>query len=190
MFLPWSVFILKIILALFQYLLTGAVGAILSLYSRFGGEYANSIRWSRHGGHLEMMKSLINSRRSIPNSAKLAMMMAIVASVSASLVDKWITNFISQSVRHREGNPVVESTSQFALVDSQDVFQGWSTSIRYGANVTDSIASMINDTQNIPDAVPGRTYIPRPSEFEVACEQFDIVVLGPAEPQLHLTDGG
>ncbi|KAF9951263.1 hypothetical protein BGZ72_007198 [Mortierella alpina] len=190
MFLPWSVFILKIILALFQYLLTGAVGAILSLYSRFGGEYANSIRWSRHGGHLEMMKSLINSRRNIPNSAKLTMMMAIVASVSASLVDKWITNFISQSVRHREGNPVVESTSQFALVDSQDVFQGWSTSIRYGANVTDSIASMINDTQNIPDAVPGRTYIPRTSEFEVACEQFDIVVLGPAEPQLHLTDGG
>ncbi|KAF9558862.1 hypothetical protein EC968_006857 [Mortierella alpina] len=85
---------------------------------------------------------------------------------------------------------MVESTSQFAPVDTQDVFRGWSTTVRYGANVVDAITLKINDTQNIPHAIPGRTYIPRRSEFEIACEHFDIVVLDPAEPQLHLTHGG
>lgn len=190
MFLPWSVFILNIILGLLQYLLTGAVGAILSLYSRFGGEYANSIRWTRHGGHLEMVKSLVNSRRNVPHSAKVAMLMAVVVSIAASLVDKGVTRFITQTVRQRKAGYFVESTSQFAPVDTQHVFQGWSTNIRYGASVVDAMTLMINDTQNIPSAIPGRTYIPRRSEFEVACEQFDIVILDATEPKLRLTDGG
>ncbi|KAF9080151.1 hypothetical protein BGX23_002573 [Mortierella sp. AD031] len=33
---------------------------------------------------------------------------------------------------------------------------------------------MINDTKNIPEAVIGRVYTPRTSEYEVACDQFDL----------------
>ncbi|KAF9097652.1 hypothetical protein BGX27_000922 [Mortierella sp. AM989] len=48
----------------------GAVGLSFAIYSKYGGEYANSVRWTRSAGYLDMIRTLINSRKTLPGSAK------------------------------------------------------------------------------------------------------------------------
>ncbi|OAQ23529.1 hypothetical protein K457DRAFT_130472 [Linnemannia elongata AG-77] len=176
MFLPWTPFVLNIVLAVFQLLLIGAIDAILAIYSRFGGEHANSIRWTRQGGYPEMLKSLYNSWKTIPKSTKVAMVITIFASLAASLLDKGAMYFIIPSVRQGEADPIVAKSSQFSPRGLQRSFTGWSGSIRHGTDIVGAMAKMINDTSNIPEAVIGRVYTPRTFEYEIACDQFDLFV--------------
>ncbi|CAO3568637.1 unnamed protein product [Mortierella alpina] len=194
MFLMWSLFTVNVILAVFQFLLIGAIGAILAIYSRFGGEYANSIRWTYQGGYPEMSNSFYNSWKSVPKSTKAAMVFTIFASLVASLADKGAVYFITLAERQTNASFIMVNTSQFVPVSSGFLeLGGWSTNIRYGANIVEAMEMMINDTKNIPGAVSGRVYTPQTSEYEIGCNQTAIMALEPNMthyPQLLLRDDG
>ncbi|KAI1286128.1 hypothetical protein EDD11_000591, partial [Mortierella claussenii] len=99
MFLPFSFLTITILLALFQALLVCTVGAALSIYSRYGGDYANSIRWVRQGGYLEMYSTLVNSRDIIPRSTKLILVTTILASLAAGVADIGAVYFVHPATR-------------------------------------------------------------------------------------------
>ncbi|KAF9114938.1 hypothetical protein BGW39_003223 [Mortierella sp. 14UC] len=191
MFLAWSLFTVNVVLAVFQFLLIGAIGAILAIYSRFGGEHANSIRWTRQGGYPEMLKSLYNSWKTIPKSTKVAMVITIFASLAASLADKGAAYFITLAERQINASFIMVNSPQFIPISSGVLeLSGWSTNIRYGANIVDAMVRMINDTSNIPDAAAGRIYIPQTYEYEIGCNQTTILALNYKAPQLRLRDSG
>ncbi|KAI1320816.1 hypothetical protein EDD11_009773 [Mortierella claussenii] len=171
MFLPWTIFAVNIVLAVFQLLLLCAVGALVSIYSRFGGEYANSIRWAHQGGYAEMVKSLYNSSNSIPARAKLAMVITILASLAASLTDKGVAHFITPAQRMGRPDRVVKVTPQFSALSWNKIFSGWTTSIRYGDDIVQAMTAMITNSRNLPDAEHGREYIPHLAGFEMPCQQ-------------------
>ncbi|KAF9913450.1 hypothetical protein BX616_010020 [Lobosporangium transversale] len=163
MFGPLSIFTLNITLAVLQFLLFAAVGAILAIYSRFGDQYANSIRWTRQGGYVEMISSLYDSFHIVPSRTKCIMVITILASLVAGLFDK---GYLSN---HPE----------FIIYNPEIAFSGWSTSIRYGENITEAMSLLINSTRNIPtaDASSGRLYIPRLTEYEIVCAQSNVQFL-------------
>ncbi|KAF9981501.1 hypothetical protein BGZ65_003865, partial [Modicella reniformis] len=107
MFLPLSFFHVKMILSVFQILLVGAVGAGLALYARIGGEYANSVRWIRQGGYLEMVKTLYNSGKTVPRQAKMAMVVTIIFAPADtdSVYSGWATYI-------QYGDNIVDAMSQ------------------------------------------------------------------------------
>ncbi|KAF9343082.1 hypothetical protein BGX26_006289 [Mortierella sp. AD094] len=174
MFLPWTPFALNIVLAIFQLLLIGAVDAILAIYSRFGGEYANSIRWTRQGGYPEMLISLYNSWKNLSKSTKVAMVLTIIASLAASLADKGVVYFVVPLVRQGEADSVVFKSPQFSSRGYDNSFAGWSGSIKYGTDIVDAMARMISDAKNTSGVVSGRVYTPRISKYEIACGHFDL----------------
>ncbi|KAI1280937.1 hypothetical protein EDD11_001413, partial [Mortierella claussenii] len=45
--------------------------------------------------------------------------------------------------------------------------------MRADGDIASVMESMINDTNRIPNAVHGRTYIPRTSEYEIGCNRLD-----------------
>ncbi|KAI1292913.1 hypothetical protein EDD11_008573 [Mortierella claussenii] len=168
-FLPWSFLTVTVILAVFQFLLVCAVGAALSIYSRYGGDYANSIRWVRQGGYLEMYNTLVNSRDSVPWSTKLILLATIFFSLAASFADVGAVYFIAPSGTQIKAESVLVKSSQFASIDFQKTFSGLSTSIHSGADITQAMALMINDTRNIPEVVSGRQYTPRTFSYDLGC---------------------
>ncbi|KAF9958233.1 hypothetical protein BGZ72_000696 [Mortierella alpina] len=176
MFLPWTPFVLNIILAIFQLLLIGALDAILAIYSRFGSDYANSIRWTRQGGYPEMLSSVYNSWKNLPKATKVAMILTIFVSFTASIADKGAVYFITPSIRLDAAEPFVVKSPQFAPRGLLRTFSGWTSSIRLGTDIVEAMTKTINDTSNIPGAINGRVYTPRTSDYEIICDQFNLHV--------------
>ncbi|KAF9277004.1 hypothetical protein BGZ68_009600 [Mortierella alpina] len=188
MFLPWTPFVLNITLAIFQVLLIGAIDAILSIYSRFGGGYANSIRWTRQGGYPEMLTSLCHSWKNLPKLTRIAMILTIFGSLAASFADKGAVYFIIPSVKMDAAEPFVVKSPQFAPRGLQRAFSGWIRSIRHGTDIVDAMTKMIIDTTTTLQAVSGRVYMPRTSEYEIKCDQFDVQTFN--APDLLLSNSG
>ncbi|KAF9915280.1 hypothetical protein BX616_006525 [Lobosporangium transversale] len=172
MFVAWSFLGLNIILALFQALLVSAVGAILAIYSKYGDEYANSIRWVRQGGYFEMYNTLVNSRNSIPRSTKLILIITIVVSIIASLSDIGAIYFIEPSEAPSRTTFIIVKTTQYVVNSGQYILSGWNTATRGRSDIVDAIKHMINDTANIPGYVPGLVYTPRTTKYEIGCDKI------------------
>ncbi|KAG0043067.1 hypothetical protein BGZ83_011878 [Gryganskiella cystojenkinii] len=194
MLLHWTIFTVNIVLATFQFLLICAVSAGLAIYSRFGGKYAHSIRWTRQGGYPEMLKSLYNSRGNVPFHVKLVMVVTILASLAATLLDKGAAHFINPAQVPANFNSTIVTSSQFSPfnVDPQ-YFGGWTATIREEDNIVEAVALMINNTKNIPGAKTGRSYSPRLTNYEIDCDRPNIYFLnGPARgmPYFPLSEGG
>ncbi|KAF9570129.1 hypothetical protein EC968_002147 [Mortierella alpina] len=188
MFLPWTPFILNIALAVFQLLLIGAIDAILAIYSRFGGCYANSIRWTRQGGYPEMLISVCNSWKNLPKPTRVAMIFTVLTSLAASFADKGAVYFITPSVKMDMAGPFVAKSSQFAARGLQRTFGGWIGSMRQGTDIVDAMTKMINDTRNIPGTIGGRLYAPRTSNYVTICDRIDLRAFN--APNLLLSNGG
>ncbi|KAF9961317.1 hypothetical protein BGZ70_008324 [Mortierella alpina] len=190
MFLDWSLVTVNIILAVFQFLLIGTIGAILAIYSRLGSKHANSIRWVRQGGYPEMLSSVYNSWKRLPDSTKIAIVLTLCASLCASLADKGAAYFITIATRQTNGSVIMVNTSQFLpFYDGVQEPSGWTVNIRHGVDIVEAMARKINDTSKIPNAMPGRVYIPQTSAYE-GCNQLAIRALHSKTPQLRLTGGG
>ncbi|KAF9911477.1 hypothetical protein BX616_010569 [Lobosporangium transversale] len=195
MFLPWTIFAVNATLALFQFLMIGTVGSVLSIYSRLGDKYANSIRWTRQGGYLEMIKSLYNSHGATPNRVKAVMVATLLISLAASLLDKGVAHFINPAARPGKTNTTMVVTRQAINPGRVYHFGGWAGVARNDESIVEIMASMINSTRNIPNAVSGRTYTPRLTPYDSLCDFFDLTVLGlPGtsweHPKLALMSGG
>ncbi|KAK3817374.1 MAG: hypothetical protein J3Q66DRAFT_440135 [Benniella sp.] len=144
MFIPISIFVLNIVLAVFKFVLLCAVGAAFAIYSKYGGEYANSVRWTRSAGYLEMIRTAIGSSTSsiIPRSAKIALVVGLIVTVVASFLDKGIAHFVNPAVRPGS----ITATMEKAL--------------------TGSLA--------IPDAKSSQTYTPVTADYTIKCANFNM----------------
>ncbi|KAF9278408.1 hypothetical protein BGZ68_008596 [Mortierella alpina] len=158
----------------FKILLVFAVGGILSIYAASGSRYGNSIRWSRQGGYLEMVHVLRNSFRQVPRSATFAMIVAIVASILALFSSVFFSTMVHRS--DITTNQSYISTKTMRPISSGEEIDDWLVYLGHDSKVEDFLGLLINDTRNIPDAVPGRRYTPRTFGYEVACDSIDVVV--------------
>ncbi|KAF9573569.1 hypothetical protein EC968_008324 [Mortierella alpina] len=158
----------------FKILLVGALGGILSIYAASGSRYGNSIRWSRQGGYLEMISVLRNSVRPVPGSATVAMTVAIIASTLALFSSVFFSTMVHRS--DINDNQSYISTKTMRPMAAGEEIDDWLIYLGPNSNVVDSLGLLINDTRNIPDAVPGRRYTPRTFGYEVACDTIDVVV--------------
>ncbi|KAF9113502.1 hypothetical protein BGX27_001456 [Mortierella sp. AM989] len=190
MFLNWTFLPVNVILAIFQFLMVCTVSYILSIYSRFGGEYASSIRWVHQGGYLEMYNTLVNSRESVPKSTKLILVITILTSFAAGIADVGAVYFIHPIEQQNNRTFQVVNTTQFVPFGVQLEISGWSTFVRNGANITDAMVSMITDTNRIPNAIGGRTYTPRSSDFQAGCNKWNFHLLGDPSPHVLLDQDG
>ncbi|KAG0369415.1 hypothetical protein BC939DRAFT_498866 [Gamsiella multidivaricata] len=190
MFLGWSILAINVTLAVFKLLLLAAVNATLAIFSRFGGEYATSIRWARYGGYPEMCYALVNSRKTAPNPAKAVVIVAFFSWIIESSADKIVLKFVSRTVHQTNNSYVVTSTPQFINMADPSMSTDWSRSLAPGENVVDIMGQMINDTRIIPGAVSGRTYTPRKSEYEIECDQFRLILSGGSRNRLPFNNSG
>ncbi|KAF9205478.1 hypothetical protein BGZ49_003967 [Haplosporangium sp. Z 27] len=190
MFLAWSFLPVNVILAVFQFLLVRTVGSILAVYSRFGGPYANSIRWVRQGGYLEMYTTLVNSREIISNKTKLILLITIFSSFAASIADVGAVYFIHPSLRLRYSSFQLVESNQFIPFGFQRALTGWGSFVRNGANITNAMALIMNDTNHIPDAVAGRIYTARTSEYQVGCELMNFYAMNDTGDKYFIDQGG
>ncbi|KAF9354814.1 hypothetical protein BGX26_007342 [Mortierella sp. AD094] len=174
---------------MFQFLLVSMVGSILAIYSRFGGEYANSIRWVRQGGYLEMYNTLVNSRENLSNKTKLILVVTILSSIAASIADVGAVYFIHPSSRPSNQSYELVNTTQFVPFDLQKAFNGWTSFVRNGDNITHAMASMINDTNRIPNAIQGRIYTPQTVEFNAGCDKMNFYAFN-SSANFLLNQGG
>ncbi|KAF9342622.1 hypothetical protein BGX26_007165, partial [Mortierella sp. AD094] len=129
------------------------IEAVLGIYSSLGNKYATSIRWVHQGGLAEMASTLVNSRRGVPVTTTIVLLIAIISNLVANLADKGVSYSIYPSTRL--GKPsitIVNSTQYSSRIDINHAFSGWSTSIRYGSSIEDAMIMMINNTKNIPNA--------------------------------------
>ncbi|KAI1300365.1 hypothetical protein EDD11_006293 [Mortierella claussenii] len=174
MFFPWSLFFVNFILAVTRFLAVGAIGAALALYSRLRGEHANSIRWVRQGGYLEMLAFLINTRNDISKKAKGMLLFTIIATFAATIAARGAVRFISASTRRVDTSMVVTKTAHFVSKGISATLEGWSGSVINGQDIVDVMKAMINGTSSIPNPVPGMSYSPRTTGYETACKTLDI----------------
>ncbi|KAF9436483.1 hypothetical protein BGZ76_003810 [Entomortierella beljakovae] len=172
MFLPWSFLAINVVLALFQFSLVSAVSYILAIYSRFGGKYANSIRWVRQGGYLEMYNTLVNSRESLPNTTKFIFVSTIFLSFAASIVDVGALYFVKPTGQLRNLEPECITSDQFSPFDVRITFDGWTKFVRIGSNITEAMVLMINDPNRIPNPIPGNIYKPQLTNYDVGCDSL------------------
>ncbi|KAF9950656.1 hypothetical protein BGZ72_007734 [Mortierella alpina] len=158
----------------FKILLVGALGGILSIYAASGSRYGNSIRWSRQAGYLEMAIVLRNSARHVPRLTTVAMIVAILASILALFSSVFFSTMVHRSDIKDNQSYIGAKTTR--LLSSGGEIDDWLVYLGHNSKVEDSLGLLINDTRNIPDAVPGRRYTPRTFEYEVACNSLDVAV--------------
>ncbi|KAI1318880.1 hypothetical protein EDD11_005514 [Mortierella claussenii] len=190
MFLPWTLLTLNAFLTLFRILVVGGLGGILAIYSRYGGQYANSIRWARQGGYLEIYYSLFNSRHSLPNTVKMTLLVTILASLIASLADKGLSRLVKQTEVQRPSQSAFINTTQHRPLSLVASFTGWSTAVRSGSSIVVAMSKLMGNSKNIPSAVNSWTYIPQTSAYEVECSRVDLSPLYHDGSQLTLPNNG
>ncbi|KAF9176924.1 hypothetical protein BGZ50_009434, partial [Haplosporangium sp. Z 11] len=174
MFTSLPFWILSLFFSAFKTLLVGALGGLLSIYARFGNEYANSIRWSRQGGYLEMAITLRNSFRYVPKSSVAVMFAVVTASILSMFAGVSVSRMVRQSEIEVNPSYLVSKTKHIMPELVSD--DGWSTVMGQGSTMESVLLSMINEPQNNPDAVPGRRYRPRTYDYKVACNRFDVTI--------------
>ncbi|KAI1300363.1 hypothetical protein EDD11_006291 [Mortierella claussenii] len=189
MIFTWTLFFVNLILAIIRFLVIASIGAALALYSRQRGEHANSIRWVRQGGYLEMLNFLINTRNDITKQAKAVLLLTVLATVASTIIGRGAVRYIEPTVRSTNQSSVLVNTKQYVPLTQQRTFSGWSRSIRNASTIIETMTAMISDTNNIPNAVSGRTYIPRTSRFEAECNKLDVSFMGTSSSNLLRNDG-
>ncbi|KAF9416104.1 hypothetical protein BGZ76_004710 [Entomortierella beljakovae] len=189
MYLPWSIFVLSIFNAAFQFLLLVALGSFLSIYSKFGGQYANSIRWAYNGGFLDMIQCLFNNRKNVPLATKLVLGSTIIAAIVAVLADKGTSRYITPAVSLKDLPNHLAISQQYSSQDSLYQQTGWSTIIPFGTSISDSMNWLINSTRNIPNVSPGVVYTPLKSPYDVTCNSLNLLINGTAYPEFQSPDG-
>ncbi|KAF9173157.1 hypothetical protein BGX21_000638 [Mortierella sp. AD011] len=174
MFVAWSLQILSIAQAIFNFSLGLGVGALLSVYSKHGGEYANSMRWTQNDGFIEMTFRFFHSYKAVPNKIKFAMMLTLIVSLLASVADNLFVIPIHATTRDNYKTTVTKASSQILSANILSGFGGWSTSIPYRSDIVGAMTNMISNTKNIPDAVAGQRYTPKSYPYVIGCDSLNL----------------
>ncbi|KAF9361809.1 hypothetical protein BGX34_006909 [Mortierella sp. NVP85] len=176
-FLPISIFVLNIILAVFSFILLCAVGAAFAIYSKYGGEYANSVRWTWNAGYLEMIKTTVGSSKSakIPRSAKIALVVGLFVTVGASFLDKGIARYVNPASRPgSDSTRIVVISPQLASNTIRKKFAGWSFVVQKDGNITATMEKALSSSLAIPEARSDRSYTPVISNYTIKCAYFKL----------------
>ncbi|KAK3827777.1 MAG: hypothetical protein J3Q66DRAFT_321073 [Benniella sp.] len=177
-FLPISIFVLNVVLAIFRIILVSAVGACFVIYARYGGEYANSVRWIRSVGYLEMFQTLRSTKnKHVPGSVKRALVLGIIVTLAASLLDKGIAAFITPATRNGTPDRVVLNSTQPSIFGDIGYFLGWKLSVPDKGNVTEIMRKALISTA-LPDPKDGYDYNPVELDYNATCNNSGIRVGG------------
>ncbi|KAF9343279.1 hypothetical protein BGX26_005988 [Mortierella sp. AD094] len=168
--------VVSLFFILFDALLTGAVGALLSLYSTSKAEYAGSIRWSQQGGYLEMFLILRNSFRHVSRKATTAMVIVVVASLVAMFMGTGLGTLVSQVDVEINPGSALSQTSQI-LAGGFVSSNGWTRFLGRSTTMEDALKTMLIDPQYIVDMDPGKRYTPKTYDYKVACSKFNIAIV-------------
>ncbi|KAF9400511.1 hypothetical protein BGX21_004133 [Mortierella sp. AD011] len=117
------------------------------------------------------------------------MVVMIISSLAASLTDKGVTRFISIADHQKVTSSVACKSWQSISLGLNSTFSGWSTSIFPGDNIVDAMKLMINSSRNIPRGTSGNIFMPRSTEYQIQCNQFDFGLNGNFQP-LQLANNG
>ncbi|KAF9343462.1 hypothetical protein BGX34_006729, partial [Mortierella sp. NVP85] len=180
-FLPVTIFVLNIVLAVFKFVLLCAVGAAFAIYSKYGDEYADSVRWTQSAGYLEMIKTTIGSRKSatISKSAKRALVVGLFVTVVASFLDKGIAHFVNPAFRlASESTRMVVISQQFASHTVRKTFAGWSLLVPKDENITATMEKALGSSLAIPNAKSDQVYTPVMSDYTIKCNHFNFSLNG------------
>ncbi|KAF9274469.1 hypothetical protein BGZ74_004340 [Mortierella antarctica] len=159
---------------LFGFLLIGALGALLALYSTSKAEYASSIRWSQQGGYLEMFLILRNSFRHVPRRATAAMIITVVASIVAPFASVGLGRMVHQVDIEIDPGSTLSQTSQ--MLDAL-VSMGWTQFLARSTTMEDALKTMLVDPQYIVDMDPGKQYTPKTYGYKVDCNKFNTAIV-------------
>ncbi|KAK3824863.1 MAG: hypothetical protein J3Q66DRAFT_364739 [Benniella sp.] len=175
-FLPISVFVLNIVLAVFKVVLISAVSACFAIYAKYGGEYAKSVGWVRGSGYIEMVKTLKNTsrRKNVPVSVKWALVAALFLTLIASLLDKGIAFFITPTSRPGPSTPVVVRTKQYAPEDVNSLFVGWDVTVPTDGSAVNAMRKALTGPIANPNATVGLTYTPILNAFNATCSDLSV----------------
>ncbi|KAK3817375.1 MAG: hypothetical protein J3Q66DRAFT_430719 [Benniella sp.] len=177
-FLPISIFVLNIVLAVFSFVLLCAVGAAFAIYSKYGGEYANSVRWTWNAGYLEMIKTTVGSSMSskIPRSAKIALVVGLFVTVVASFLDKGIVRYVNPASRPgSKSSKIVVISPQFASNAVRKTLAGWSFVVPKNGSITATMEKALSSSLAIPDAKSDQAYTPVTADYTIKCAYFRLI---------------
>lgn len=162
-----------VLITLVKIILSGTIGAIISLYvrrSRVSG-YASSIRWSRTGGVLEAGILLWNSLRQLPARSSIAMAIVIFASLFTLVVSILLGALVSRAEKSFNEGSLVVYTEQ--LMSTDPIF--WTASMEADVKMNETLISTLNDTRRNPNPVPRTRYTPRTYAYEIACDETMVI---------------
>ncbi|KAG0347350.1 hypothetical protein BG005_000238 [Podila minutissima] len=178
MFLHWSFFEVYILFFFFQVLLSVALRTALAFYSKSRGGYAHSLRWVQQGGHVELGKIFRSTvGRGLPSSQFRSLVVVIALSAFLEIVNIAANALVKESVQGTNPSHELVKTTEFVSLDTISTLAGWSATVSYNSSLSDNLLRTINSTRNIPDAIPNRAYTPRKYPYEVACTNFDLIIL-------------
>ncbi|KAF9577957.1 hypothetical protein BGW38_006516 [Lunasporangiospora selenospora] len=150
------------------------IGAALVFYAKNSqDEYANSIRWSRTGGLLEMIQLLWSSYRLVPRRSSAAMAIVIIASIFALSVSTILTTMVSPVIM--EGASTAARAFTMQLISTDNSF--WDTYLNSESTVEETLTSMLNDTRRNPNSRPGNRYTPRTFAYEAGCDESIVAIV-------------
>ena len=162
----------------FQVLLSGALRTGLAFYSKSRGGYAHSLRWVQQGGHVELGKIFRSTAgRGLPSSQFRPLVIVIALSAFLEIVNIAANALVKESVQGTNPSHELVKTTEFVSLDTISTLAGWSATVSFNSSLSDSLIRTINSTFNIPDAIPKRVYTPRKYPYEVACTNFDLIML-------------
>lgn len=173
MFLPWSFFTLNFFYLVLDVLVATSFAAALSHIARRNGNHAQSIRWIKQAGSLEMFKALWTSFGKVTGRYWLALFATFIGGYALTGIvvgAKSAAEFTTA-----EGNPAVEVRVSKHFIAANDVMtlQSWSTPVAYNTSMEDALARALNSTKVNPQASPTKRYRPHLSDYDLACDRLD-----------------
>ncbi|KAK3808617.1 MAG: hypothetical protein J3Q66DRAFT_355220 [Benniella sp.] len=175
-FLPITVFVLNVVLAVLKFILISAVGACFAIYAKYGGEYAKSVGWIRSAGYLEMVHTFRSTsrRKDVPGLVKWALVVAFFVTLAASFLDKGIAIFVTPATRPGEHTTTLVTSSQYRFKGASNIFVGWEFAVQGNDSAKDTMMKALNSSIANPHAVDGQTYTPVFNAFNATCTDLSV----------------
>ncbi|KAG0375891.1 hypothetical protein BGX24_008552 [Mortierella sp. AD032] len=142
---------------------------MLTFYAKYSrDDYANSIRWSRIGGLLEMVTLFRNSRARVPTQSSIVMSLTIFASLSILFVNIFLGGLVSRADKHINPGSHFASTEQLM---STDPLFFWTAYMGSDNTMEMTLTSIFNDTQRNPSPDLRTRYTPRTYHYDAVCRE-------------------
>ncbi|KAF9950657.1 hypothetical protein BGZ72_007735 [Mortierella alpina] len=114
----------------------------------------------------------------------------VFLNVLISLADTGAKVFVKQAIRDTNAAQHIIQTTPFIRTDLFADIEGWTTTTPSGRGIVDALTMTINNTRNIPDAQPGRQYIPQQYPYESGCDRLNVFAVHPNHTHLQISNNG